>query len=61
MDTTKKNEKIECTVTECANHSCSGNYCALDKIRVGTHEADPKMVECTDCESFVPGKKGCSI
>ena len=27
-------------------------YCTLDVIQVGTHEANPKQVECTDCQSF---------
>ncbi len=49
----KTNSHIECTVTQCANHSCDGNYCSLEKIRVGTHESNPTMIQCTDCESFV--------
>lgn len=53
MDNKKANFNIECTVKQCANHSESGNYCALDKIRVGTHETNPTEVACTDCESFV--------
>lgn len=46
------NKCIECTVTQCANHSCEANYCALSAIRVGTHESDPTKVPCTDCQSF---------
>lgn len=46
------NKAIECTVSACANHCQEGNYCALDKIRVGTHEANPTMDKCTDCMSF---------
>lgn len=46
------NKSIECTVTSCANHCVGENYCALDHILVGTHEADPKDIRCTDCESF---------
>jgi len=61
MDKNRKNDQIECTVTQCANHSCEGNYCALDKIRVGTHEKNPTMIQCTDCESFVPGKGSCNM
>ena len=33
-------------------HSGSENYCSLKAIRVGTHEANPTMIECTDCQSF---------
>ena len=46
------NKCIECTVTQCANHASTGNYCALDRILVGTHEASPSMEACTDCKSF---------
>lgn len=46
------NKSIECTVQQCANHCQSENYCALDKILVGTHEANPTVDQCTDCKSF---------
>lgn len=46
------NTSIECSVSQCKYHSDCENYCALDKIRVGTHESNPTQVECTDCESF---------
>ncbi len=46
------NKCIECTVTQCANHCGSSNYCALDRILVGTHEGNPTMDQCTDCKSF---------
>ncbi len=46
------NHCIECTVTQCRNHCSSANYCALDKICVGTHECDPSADQCTDCRSF---------
>lgn len=48
-----KNPSIQCTISSCANHSKSENYCALEQIQVGTHETDPKVQECTDCQSFV--------
>ena len=48
----EKNESIKCTVTQCANHCDSADYCSLSSIQVGTHEANPTMVECTDCNSF---------
>ncbi len=47
------NKCIECTVTQCKYHNNTENYCTLDKIQVGTHEKDPKMPSCTDCNSFV--------
>lgn len=47
-----KNPCIQCTIFSCANHNESEEYCALEQIQVGTHEADPKVVECTDCKSF---------
>jgi len=53
-DTSCKNRCIECSVTSCANHSQTENYCALDKIKVGTHESNPTDVRCTNCNSFVP-------
>ena len=46
------NKCVECTVQECANHCSSENYCSLDKILVGAHEANPTMDQCTDCKSF---------
>lgn len=47
-----KNTCIECTVVSCKNHSSCGEYCALDAIKVGTHECHPSMDQCTDCLSF---------
>lgn len=46
------NKCIECTVSQCAYHCDDANYCSLDKIMVGTHEANPTMDQCTDCMSF---------
>ena len=48
----KANNSIECTVTQCKHHCESENYCSLNKIMVGTHEANPTMCQCTDCMSF---------
>ncbi|MEG0295740.1 MAG: DUF1540 domain-containing protein [Clostridium sp.] len=48
-----KNESIKCSINSCKHHDCSEDYCTLGQIKVGTHEASPKMVECTDCQSFV--------
>ncbi|ATD55632.1 DUF1540 domain-containing protein [Clostridium chauvoei] len=49
----QKNPSIKCTINQCKHHACSENYCTLNVIEVGTHEANPKMPECTDCNSFV--------
>jgi hypothetical protein len=37
------NKSIECTVKQCAHHCNEANYCSLDRILVGTHEANPAM------------------
>ncbi|MEG2353797.1 MAG: DUF1540 domain-containing protein [Clostridium sp.] len=47
-----KNSSIKCSVDQCKNHDCSENYCTLSVVEIGTHEANPKMTECTDCKSF---------
>ncbi len=49
---TNANKCIACTVSQCTHHCNSSNYCTLDKIQVGTHEENPTVVECTDCNSF---------
>ena len=46
------NKCIGCTVKDCAHHCQNENYCSLDKILVGTHEACPTVDQCTDCMSF---------
>lgn len=51
----KENKAIHCTVKQCAHHSSNADYCALDSITVGTHEANPSMEQCTDCLSFAKG------
>ena len=48
----EKNSSIKCSVEQCKYHACSEDYCTLDSIKVGTHESNPKQVECTDCLSF---------
>ena len=47
------NPSIECSVKQCEYHSQSQDYCTLNSIKVGTHEANPTVPQCTDCESFV--------
>ena len=56
MDNAKKpNHSVFCTVTQCANHAKSCDYCSLERVCIGTHEKNPTVTECTDCESFVLG------
>lgn len=49
---TQANKSIECTVNQCVHHCDLENYCSLNKIKVGTHECNPTMDQCTDCLSF---------
>ena len=44
------NKSIKCTVGTCQNHCDSADYCSLDCITVGTHECDPTVDQCTDCQ-----------
>ena len=39
---TNKNEAIGCTVNNCTHHAQGENYCTLNKIQIGTHEAKPR-------------------
>ena len=52
MTNNTPNPSIRCSVTNCAHHCQDKDYCGLEAIQVGTHESNPTMVECTDCESF---------
>lgn len=52
MNQKKANPAIRCNVVSCANHCASEDYCALSSITVGTHETNPSMDQCTDCQSF---------
>lgn len=56
MDTKDANHSIQCKVEQCENHCGSENYCGLDKIDVNTHESNPTVPQCVDCESFVAKK-----
>ena len=49
---TNANYCIRCNVRQCKNHAGTEEYCSLDSIKVGTHESNPTVCECTDCESF---------
>lgn len=53
MEQCHANKAIRCTVSQCSNHCSTGDYCALESISVGTHEANPTKCQCTDCESFM--------
>jgi hypothetical protein len=46
-----RNTCIHCSVTGCKYQN--ENFCTLESVQIGTHEANPKMCECVDCESFV--------
>ncbi len=52
MGTEFANKHIGCTIHNCEHHCCCEDYCSLDKIEIGTHEADPTVCQCTDCLSF---------
>lgn len=47
------NKSIRCTVQQCENHCSDKDYCSLESIVIGTHEMNPTVVQCVDCESFV--------
>ena len=48
----KMNKAIECHVTQCEHHCGAHDYCSLDRVCIGAHEADPTADQCTDCRSF---------
>ena len=52
MEHSTPNQSIRCSVTNCAHHCQDRQFCALDTIQVGTHETNPTVPECTDCQSF---------
>lgn len=49
----QSNSSIKCSVTQCQYNNTQDKYCTLNTIQVGTHESNPTMPQCTDCESFV--------
>ena len=51
-DHTNNGSAIKCSVTNCAHHCQDVDHCGLTSIQVGTHEANPTMDQCTDCQSF---------
>ena len=46
------NHSIKCSVGECEFHCGAENYCSLDCVNIGTHESNPTLCQCVDCESF---------
>ena len=48
----KKNPSIHCTVQQCRHNLCREDCCTLDTVHIGTHESDPSVKECVDCNSF---------
>ncbi len=59
MSGREPNRAIACTVSECAHHAKSCDFCALDRIRVGAHEPHPTETRCVDCESFACDPASC--
>lgn len=49
----KENKCIRCSVQQCKFHCDSSDYCTLDTVSIGTHEANPTEPACVDCKSFV--------
>lgn len=47
------NSNIKCSVNQCKFNNESSGHCSLEEIKIGTHEANPTVPQCTDCESFV--------
>ncbi|MDU7337120.1 MAG: DUF1540 domain-containing protein [Clostridium sp.] len=48
----RPNPSIGCSVEQCRFHCQAQDFCSLEKIQVGTHEQNPSMDQCTDCQSF---------
>lgn len=60
MENKKPNRCISCSVVSCANHAGTENFCSLDRVIIGTHEKNPTVTECVDCESFILSNRcGC--
>ena len=51
------NKSIHCTVEKCKYNNKSECYCTLDQVDIGTHETDPTVPQCVDCNSFVAENK----
>jgi hypothetical protein len=46
-----KNPGVNCSVHQC-KYNEANQYCTLNVIKIGTHEQNPTVDECTDCQSF---------
>ena len=56
----KVNHSIKCSVSSCAYHANSQNYCTLNEIKVGCSTPNVTDCGCTECASFQAGSgKGC--
>lgn len=53
LNSTDANKSIKCSVTSCQNHCNSEDFCSLNSVKIGTHESNPTVCQCVDCESFV--------
>ncbi|MBQ1263609.1 MAG: DUF1540 domain-containing protein [Oscillospiraceae bacterium] len=51
------NKSIRCTVEQCKYNCKQEKYCMLDQVDIGTHEANPTVPKCVDCNSFVAENK----
>ena len=52
MNNCHANKSIHCSLEQCRYHCGTDNYCSLNAIQVGTHEKDPTVCQCVDCQSF---------
>ncbi|WP_417151949.1 DUF1540 domain-containing protein, partial [Ruminococcus sp.] len=52
MNNSYVNRSIKCTVNNCSHNNEAEHYCSLETIKVGTHESNPTVCQCTDCQSF---------
>lgn len=52
MENKSPNPAIECSVKQCEYHCQKENYCSLNTVRIATHEPEPTVSQCVDCESF---------
>ncbi len=46
------NRSIKCSVDQCKHHCTNNQFCSLSSVKIGTHENNPTVCECVDCESF---------
>ena len=58
MNNSYVNRSIKSTVNNCSHNNETEHYCSLETIKVGTHESNPTVCQCTDCQSFEL-KQGC--